>query len=170
MKEINIESISKTYHVRRLDKGDIEDIFKLSVENSLYYQYFPPMVCKESILQDMSALPPNKTYKDKYYLGFFDGQKLTAILDLIINYPVENTAFIGLLMISTKSQNKGIGSLIIRELSDYLKDFGFKYLRLAYIKENPQCSAFWYKNGFTSALQEIKKDENIIVIVESELK
>ena len=46
-------------------------------------------------MNDMSVLPPNKEMCDKYYLGFYDGEKLIAVMDFIMAYPDELTAFIG---------------------------------------------------------------------------
>lgn len=47
---------------------------------------------------------------------------LVAIMDLIIAYPDANTAFIGLFMMDSDYQGKGIGSLIINQCSHYLKN------------------------------------------------
>ena len=49
-------------------------------------------------MNDMNALPPNKEMCDKYYLGFYDGEKLIAVMDFIMAYPDELTAFIGFFM------------------------------------------------------------------------
>ena len=35
----------------------------------------------------MKALPPNKEAFDKYYLGYYDGEKLIAVMDFILGYP-----------------------------------------------------------------------------------
>lgn len=40
------------------------------------------------------ALPPRMTYDDKYYVGFWDGQRLVAVMDLVSNYPDENTVLL----------------------------------------------------------------------------
>lgn len=45
----------------------------------------------------MKALPPQKQEADKFYVGFFDGEKLAAVLDLIVSYPDDSAAFIGFL-------------------------------------------------------------------------
>lgn len=34
-------------------------------------------------------------YADKYYIGYFEGEKLVAVMDLILNFPNKETAFIG---------------------------------------------------------------------------
>ena len=43
-------------------------------------------------------------------------------MDLIIAYPDANMAFIGLFMMDSDYQGKGIGSLIINQCSHYLKN------------------------------------------------
>ena len=83
MSDVKIKDLSKTFYVRKLDKDDIEMIYDLSYKNHIYYQYHPPFVTRESILDDMKALPPGKSYDDKYYIGFFENDSLVAIMDLI---------------------------------------------------------------------------------------
>lgn len=61
----------------------------------------------------MDALPPNKEMCDKYYLGFYDGEKLIAVMDFIMAYPDELTAFIGFFMTDVSIQNTGTGSKIM---------------------------------------------------------
>ena len=97
---MNITQLSNTFEVRRLNAEDVDLIYTLSIENEIFYQYHPPFVTKESILKDMAALPPGKTLEDKFYLGFFDGEILTAVIDLILGYPTEDTGFIGLFMMN----------------------------------------------------------------------
>lgn len=40
----------------------------------------------------MNAIPPNVVIERKYYVGFYDGNKLLAVLDLIDGYPTTSTA------------------------------------------------------------------------------
>lgn len=74
-------------------------------------------------------------------------------MDLILNYPVKNTAYIGLFMMHLDYQNKGLGSKIISECAKYLKTLGFHKIRLGVDKENPQSNAFWKKNGFLAVTE-----------------
>ena len=71
-----------------------------------------------------------------------------AVMDLILGYPQANTAFIGFFMMEAKCQGKGIGSGIIREVCIVLSRWGYRRVRLATDRENPQSNAFWEKNGF----------------------
>ncbi len=147
--KIDISNFSERYIVRRMEKTDLADIYALCSQNSLYYQYCPPIVTEQSIIDDMRALPPNKGADDKYYLGYFDGEKLIAVMDFIMAYPDEKTAFIGFFMTEATVQNTGIGSRIIEDLCSYLKKIGLSGVRLGWVKGNPQAKHFWHKNSFT---------------------
>ena len=94
--------LSERYQVRRLTEEDVEAIYQLCAENPLFYQHCPPFVTRESIRADSRALPPGKTAADKYYLGYFQGDKLAAVLDLILDYPRAQTAFVGFFMLARR--------------------------------------------------------------------
>ena len=110
----------------------------------------------------MEALPPNKTYDDKYYIGFFENNTLVANMDLILDYPTEKIAFIGLLMVNILYQNNGVGSKIVCDTCDYLKELGYKKIRVGVDKENPQSTYFWSKNGFQIISE---KEYNVMELV-----
>ena len=145
---MDIELLSKKYVVRRLDLNDVDAIYDMSCKNEIFYKYHPPFVTKQSIIEDMEALPPHKSFDDKYYIGFFENNTLVANMDLILGYPTEEIAFIGLLMTNVLHQNKGVGSSIVRDVCIYLKLLGYKRIRIGVDKENPQSNSFWHKNGF----------------------
>ena len=146
--DVEINDLSKTFHVRKLDKDDVELIYNLSCKNHIFYQYHPPFVTRESILDDMEALPPGTSYDDKFYVGFFENESLVAIMDLILDYPAKEIAFIGLFMTNIQYQHKGVSSKIISEIAMYLKSLGYKKIRLGVDKGNPQSYSFWSKNNF----------------------
>ncbi len=145
---MEIRLLSKQYEVRRLDINDVDIIYDMSCRNEIFYKYHPPFVTRDSIVEDMEALPPHKSYDDKYYIGFFENNSLVANMDLILGYPTEEIAFIGLLMTNVLYQNKGVGSQIVRDVCTYLKLLGYKKVRIGVDKENPQSNSFWNKNGF----------------------
>ncbi len=135
------------FSLRRLGEEDIPAVLALCEKNGLYFRYYPPSATAESIRADMAALPPGKTAEDKYYLGYFSEGRLTAVLDLILRYPDEETAFIGFFMVELDEQRRGLGSRLIGELEAALRAEGFTRLRLAWVKHNPQAAHFWKKNG-----------------------
>ena len=161
--DVEINDLSKTFHVRKLDKDDVELIYNLSCKNHIFYQYHPPFVTRESILDDMEALPPGTSYDDKFYVGFFENESLVAIMDLILDYPAKEIAFIGLFMTNIQYQHKGISSKIISEIAMYLKSLGYKKIRLGVDKGNPQSYSFWSKNNFKAI------SENNYILMELEI-
>ncbi|MGN0597762.1 MAG: GNAT family N-acetyltransferase [Ruminiclostridium sp.] len=143
---LDLQSFSDKYSVRRLAESDAETVFALCSKNALYYEYCPPFVTRESVIDDMNALPPGKTFDDKYYAGYFDGDKLIAVLDLIVGYPNDKIAFVGFFMTEITVQGRGVGTEIIDSLCRYLCSVGFDSVRLAWVKGNPQAEHFWLKN------------------------
>ena len=144
---MNINELSDVFTVKYLTEQDIPQIMELCKGNPQYYKHCPPEVSEESIRKDMHALPPRKTKDDKHYFGFFDGNSLVAVMDLIEKYPDENTAFIGFFMMNKAYQEKGIGSRIISDVCNVLKK-SFTHIRLGYVSTNMQARNFWMKNGF----------------------
>lgn len=51
---------SQKYAVRPLTAGDVDKILALCAENEQFYRYHPPLATRESVLEDMTALPPGK--------------------------------------------------------------------------------------------------------------
>lgn len=164
-----IEKLSKKYNVKHLGESDVAAVYALCKENPLYYQYCPPFVTEDSIRADMAALPPRKTMEDKCYVGFYDGDTLVAVLDLILKYPKEDTAFIGFFMMNAELQGKGVGTAVVGELFDYLKTVGFRYVRLGFAKGNPQSEQFWVKNGFERTGVEVPNEGYTVVVLEKKL-
>ncbi len=143
------EILSPNLMVRRLQPGDAAQIYALASQNTQFYQYHPPFVTRQSILDDMDALPPGKTREDKFYVGFFDGTTLVAVLDLIAAYPDKTTAYIGFFMVDKSRQGQGLGSCLVGDIEAAMRKEGARHIRLAVDKGNPQSYAFWTKNGYT---------------------
>lgn len=155
--------ISK-YQVKKLNKDDLEQILKLCKSNPQFYEYHPPFVTEESILEDMKALPPGKEASEKYYIGFWNGDSLVAVMDLIEGWPREDVAYIGFFMVAAFYSGRGIGTGIIEEVALTLAEEGFARMCLAIDKGNPQSEAFWMKNGFT-ATGEVRQSEGLVHIL-----
>ena len=145
---MDLQQLSASYAVRRLAEADIPAVLALQSANPQFYRYHPPLPSEASIREDLSALPPEKTAADKYYAGFFSGEQLIAVLDLILGYPDAQTAFLGFFMTAAAVQKKGVGSAIVANIRTCCKRLGFTRLRLAIDEGNPQSEAFWTKTGF----------------------
>lgn len=166
---MNERLFSKHYTVRKLQREDTDAIFDLCRKNELYYAFCPPPVTKESIMEDMTALPPHTSIEDKYYVGYFSGDKLIALLDLIDGYPENGTVFIGLFMTDVSVQKCGIGTSIISELLEYLTASGIAAVQLAWVKGNPQSEHFWLKNGFIPVKETTSNAAAHVILAERKL-
>lgn len=163
------EKLSKKYKVKRLGDTDVAAVVALCKENPLFYQYCPPFVTEDSIRADMKALPPRKTMEDMFYLGFFEGNSLVAVMDLILGFPKEETAFVGFFMMNKEYQGKGVGTALMQEVYLYLKECGFGYVRLGFAKGNPQSEHFWLKNGFERTGVEAQNEGYVVVVLEKKI-
>lgn len=165
---MKVQSFSDKYEVRTLKPENIDEIYQLLSKNVLYYEYCPPFVTRQRILDDMSALPPEKTAEDKYYIGFYQKDRLIAVMDLIDGYPEAGIAFIGFFMTDVSEQNKGSGTEMIDYLCRYLTGSGYHSVRLAYVKGNPQSEHFWLKNDFMPIKETKSKDADSVILILAE--
>ena len=168
-REIDYTSFSDQYDVRRLTKDNIGEIYGLCRGNPLYYRHCPPFVTRESIAEDLKALPPGKELCDKYYLGYYDKGRLIAVMDLISGYPDRETAFIGFFMTDVSVQNTGAGSRIIDSLCQALGSLGFLRIRLGWVSANPQAEHFWHKNHFFETGTVVHMDAYTVTAAERKL-
>ena len=166
---MNIQFLSNRYTIRDLLPQDAEMVCEVLKKNTTFYKYHPPMVTIESILEDMEALPPNKEYEDKHYIGFFGEGALVAVMDLIERYPIQEPALLGFFAMNANLQGQGIGTQIISDSIAYLSQEGFKKVRLGIDKGNPQSKAFWLKNGFGFTGEEYESDGSAISVMERPL-
>lgn len=167
---MNIQNLSTKYMVRKLNNADIEKVYEVMQGNPLFFQHCPPMATTQSIADDMRALPPRTTEDDKYYVGYFDNEKMVAVMDLIFNFPNQETAFIGFFMMHKDYQGKGIGTEIVADCCKVLEEEGYQYMRLGFAKGNPQSESFWIKNGFARTGEETVLERYTVVVMEKQLK
>ena len=163
-----IEQLSRHYSCRTLAEKDIPSILSLYESNPLYFQHCPPAPNLESVKEDMTRLPEGKAKADKFYVGFWNGFDLVAVMDFVYAYPDEETVFIGLFMVDRIYQGKGIGSQIVTEALAYFAK-NFRKARLAYVKGNSQSQHFWEKQGFKPIGCKVKQELYTVVIVEQSL-
>ena len=166
---MQIERLSQCFCVRRLCEKDAQAVYGLYQTNPQYFDAMSDSATLESAKSDLIALPPKKTAEDKFYLGFYEDEKLIAVMDLILAFPNDETAFIGLFMVHGVQQGKGIGSRIVSQALDYLHELGFQACRLGYVKTNQQSRAFWEKNGFLPTGVQSRQEKYTIVIMERKI-
>ncbi len=165
---IDLSKLSSRYRVRRMSDSDADDILGFCLQNAQYYQYCGRQADRDQVLGDLHIAPPGIGPSDKYYVGFYDGELLVAIMDLIDGYPGADTCYIGFFMMNARLQGRGIGSGIIRETCRYLKGAGFSTVCLAIDRDNPQSTHFWKKNGF-QVVREVARDGGALLVAERAL-
>lgn len=163
MMKLKVDNLSRKYAVKLLSDKDVAAVYNLCSKNTLYYDFCPPFVTPESIKADMTALPRGKRREDKFYLGYYDNDNLTAVMDLILGYPDEETAYVGFFMTDVSVQGKGVGSAIISEMSQFIFSQGYSDIQLGWVKGNPQAEHFWHKNGFKETGKMYDMDDYIVV-------
>ena len=166
---MDLSKLSTVYNIRRMGENDVPLILDLENGNQLYFNYCPPKPSKQSVLNDLQALPEGKNRDDKFYIGFFKENRLAAIMDFIVSYPIKETIYIGLFMMDCKESGQGKGSRIINEILTAFREEGFIKVRLAYMKENPQSKRFWEKCGFTEIGIEKENEHGKAVVLEKVL-
>lgn len=166
--KIQIDQLSRAYRAVRLTESQLEDIYALCQGNPSYYAHMKSPVTYDSIRNDMTALPPGKDASDKYFVGFYDGDRLIAIMDLIDGYPDAETAYIGLFMTAADVQGRGVGTQIVSGVLQYMKYLGFTSAKLGYVKDNRQSEHFWYKNNFAPyGSESVREDYTVIPMARS---
>ena len=61
-------------------------------------------------------------------------------------------------MVEIELQGRGIGTEVISDCMEYLKELGYQKVRLAIDEGNPQSQAFWIKNLFQKTGQRVPND------------
>ena len=165
---MEISMLSSVYDVRKLGEPDVDEILNMCRQNTQFYEYCEAEPSREQILSDMHITPPGTDQSRKYYIGFFDGDELIAVMDLIDGYPDKKTAYIGFFMMNRAFQGRNIGMFIIGETAAYLKTLGKSKIMLGIDKDNPQSVHFWGKNGF-SVTREVRRNGWTVLAAEKYL-
>lgn len=98
----------------------------------------------------LSALPPGVPISKKVDLGLWIGQELVAFADVILGWPTESLAHIGLLMTDGARQGEGLGRMMHDAVVDLAgRRAGIQSLRLSIVDTNADLAApFWTKLGY----------------------
>ncbi len=62
-----------------------------------------------------------------------------------------------------------VGTKIITELCEKLKQSGYSYVKLGWVKGNPQAEHFWKKNGFIETDAENKTEDYTVTVAQRKL-
>lgn len=112
----------------------------------------------EGLTEIISRVPAGSGSENKFFVGFYDGDALVAVMDLITGYPESDDAFIGLFLVDAALQRRGIGSQILADVRAAMKAQGYDYLSLRCPRDNAQAAAFWQSQGFAPTGEETQEN------------
>jgi RimJ/RimL family protein N-acetyltransferase len=96
-----------------------------------------------------TALPPGKSYDDKFVWGLYSGEAMIGCADVIRGYPVRESAVIGLLLLAEDWQHRGLGrgfaTLVERRIASWPEVARF---RIGVVASNSGALAFWRSLGY----------------------
>ena len=162
---LDVSKFSSRCAVRALTEAAAGEVLAVCLGNPQYYEYAEARPTREQVVEDMRVTPPGVDASRKYYVGFYEGDTLVAVMDLIDGYPAADAAYIGFFMINAAYQSRGLGGAIIGEVAAYLKAAGKTSLRLGIDKDNPQSNHFWKKNSFR-VIKEVERNGRALLVAE----
>lgn len=119
-----------------------------------------------------TALPPDKSYDDKFVWGLYAGERMIGCADVIRGYPVRAKALIGLLLLAENWQRKGFGRAFALLLEQVIADWPeIPTLRIGVVDRNVGAIAFWRKLGYRET-GEVKRSPSFagnVVVMEKAL-
>ncbi|MBR7081632.1 MAG: GNAT family N-acetyltransferase [Oscillospiraceae bacterium] len=145
---LDISTLSTEYDTRRITESDIADVYNLYRSNARYYRTLKERPSKKRLTEVISSLDESAD-ASQMFVGFYGGDELVAILDLIIGHHDDKSAFIGWFMVDAEKQRQGIGSQIFADIRASLKSQGFNSVSLKCRSENADAIAFWESQGFS---------------------
>lgn len=132
------------YSIQEITSKEYDDVYTLQKDNIHYSEYTKQEVTLESIIEEIQELPPHTKANQKKFIGFYQNQKLQAIMDYVDGYPNDEYYYIGLFMIDVHNQHQGIGTHIIQTF----KKLTHRKIQLGCLSNNREGFAFWTKMGF----------------------
>lgn len=143
----------------------LDDIYALMLGNTYYYEHvLGGAPVWEDCREDLEITPPNTPREKKTYAVLYKKGKCVAILDFVEDYPEEKTGFIGFFMLAGDIHGKGIGTKLLKHLSDAAAAVGMKRLRLGCYENNEIGLAFWKKQGFEAVKTHTEGNRKMLVL------
>jgi len=92
--------------------------------------------------------PPGCDPARSHRLGLFEEGHLCGVAELSFGFPEPQDAYLGLMLLAPRAQNRGNGAAFLRHAEALARKAGAPQLFLAVLEENPKGRAFWEREGF----------------------
>jgi ribosomal protein S18 acetylase RimI-like enzyme len=126
----------------------------------------PGPTAAEDLLVDA---PEDHPLRDKFVIGVWTDQGLTAAIDLLRHFPQEHVWYVGLLLVAPEARGQGLGAQVVEALVGWVRRQGGRALRLVVQEQNPRAMAFWRAHDFQpigTAVQELEARTNQVTRME----
>ncbi len=137
--------------VRRITQGQCAALQRMMESNLEYSRRVGGTeLAPEAASEALSALPPAVLNSQKVDLGLWDGQELVAFADVILGWPAESVAHVGLLTTHGARQGGGLGRVMHDAVIDLVgRTPNIQSLRLWIVDTNADLAEpFWAKLGY----------------------
>lgn len=117
-------------------------------------------------------VPPDHALRDKFVVGIWTDQGLTAAIDLLRDFPQAQVWYLGLLLVAPEARGAGFGERIVAALKPWIIAQGGRSIRLVVQEQNPAALRFWLRQGFAqvgTATQELMDRTNQVTRLELKL-
>jgi ribosomal protein S18 acetylase RimI-like enzyme len=129
------------------DEPQIQALFESDPDYFRLVQGAPPGPVEAKDL--FNELPEGKDHRDKFiYIGFDRHSALAVVIDLLRNYPNDETWFVGLIFVAPERRDMGLGTRLIDAICEHVKDQGGHAVCLGVDRRNIHARALYERTGF----------------------
>lgn len=158
---IDLQELLPEYKIKKVSEEDYESLFNLESSNIDFYLCTQGRaVTYEEAINDTIELPPNTTQDQKFYIVFYDEDRLVAVMDYIENYPGKGIVWIGFFMVDANIKRKKLGTKIISAFENTLRKNNIQKMQLGCIDSNSVGMHFWKSLDMQEIRRVISKDDN----------
>lgn len=129
----------------------------------------PGPYAAEALLTDAS---PDHPLRDKFVIGVWTDQGLTAAVELLRDFPERHVWYLGLLLVAPEARSQGLGERVFTALKPWIASQQGRAVRLIVQDQNPPALRFWTRHGFVqvgTATQELMDRTNQVARLELKL-
>ena len=157
----DLQELLPDFKIKKIEKEDYDNLYNLELSNLDFFLCTQGRAnTYEESVKDTVNLPPNTTQDQKFFICFYDNDKLIAIMDYIEHYPCKGIVWIGLFMIDNAIKRKKLGTKIITEFIKALKKNGIHKLQLGCADTNNVGLHFWKSFDMYELRRAVLKDDN----------
>ncbi|MFZ8763655.1 GNAT family N-acetyltransferase [Enterococcus diestrammenae] len=113
-------------------------------------------------------LPPDTDLADKEVFAVMKVGQLVGLIDLLHDYPQEETTILGLMVFHPVVRHQGLGTFCYQQVENRCREKGQSKLRLGVYQSNGIGQKMWQKQGFIEVSQQ-DSPQGRLLVMEKEL-